>query len=342
MKILLDHSCPFFLAHGGVQVQIEQTKAALEQIGVEVEYLRWWDDRQEADLIHTIGRPSGHFVQLAHQKGMAVVAAELMGGLSVRPPLSHALHRAGVALARRWLPPLVSHKMGWSAFQTVDAFVSLTAWEAHLLHYVFGVPKERITVIPNGVESVFFESDPAARGEWLVCTSTVRDIKRTLELAEAAILAQTPVWIIGRPYAEDDPYYRAFLDVVRGSNGLVRYEGPVSDRVQLAAIYRQARGFVLLSQYESLSLSALEAAACECPLLLSDLAWARTSFADHARYCPVTPNRKTTAQALRAFYDAAPTLPPPPRPASWRDVALQLSTIYETAVARRKAAAQTA
>ena len=41
--------------------------------------------------------------------------------------------------------------------------------------------------------------------------------------------------------------------------------------------YREARGFVLLSAMESLSLSALEAAACECPLFLSDLPWARSS-----------------------------------------------------------------
>jgi len=46
MKILIDHQLPFLLAHGGLQIQIEQTKSAMEEAGLEVEYLRWWDDTQ--------------------------------------------------------------------------------------------------------------------------------------------------------------------------------------------------------------------------------------------------------------------------------------------------------
>jgi hypothetical protein len=38
MKILFDHRLPFSFAHGGAQIQIHQTKATLEKIGVQVEY----------------------------------------------------------------------------------------------------------------------------------------------------------------------------------------------------------------------------------------------------------------------------------------------------------------
>ena len=33
MKVLFDHPNPFMLAHGGFQIQIEQTKKAPERIG---------------------------------------------------------------------------------------------------------------------------------------------------------------------------------------------------------------------------------------------------------------------------------------------------------------------
>jgi hypothetical protein len=36
------------LAHGGGEVQIEQITAALKQLGVEAEPLRWWDANQTA------------------------------------------------------------------------------------------------------------------------------------------------------------------------------------------------------------------------------------------------------------------------------------------------------
>ena len=84
MKVLIDHPNPFALAHGGLQVQIEQTKRGLEQIGVEVEWLRWWDDAQSADIIHYFGRPTGTYVRFAQAKGKKVVIAELLTGLGSR------------------------------------------------------------------------------------------------------------------------------------------------------------------------------------------------------------------------------------------------------------------
>jgi glycosyltransferase involved in cell wall biosynthesis len=196
------------------------------------------------------------------------------------------------------------------------------------MHYLFGVSKGRIYVVPNGVEEVFLDSPKAARGRWLVCTATITSRKCVLELAQAAVCSQTPVWIIGKPYSESDPYAQSFFALARRYPQILRYEGAIADRTGLAQIYREARGFVLLSSMESLSLSALEAAACECPLLLSDLPWARSTFGDAAWYCPVvSPER--TAIFLRKFYDAAPSLNPPPKPAAWSDVARQLKAIYE-------------
>src|SRR6185312_16771329 len=133
----------------------------------------------------------------------------------------------------------------------------------------------------------------------------ITERKRVLELAQAAALAKTPVWILGKPYAESDPYARRFLAFARQNPQTVRYEGAISDRTQLARIYREARGFVLLSTMETLSLSSSEAAACECPLLLSDLPWARTTYKEHALYCPITSISRTAA-CLRQFYDLAP------------------------------------
>jgi glycosyltransferase involved in cell wall biosynthesis len=110
----------------------------------------------------------------------------------------------------------------------------------------------------------------------------------------------------------------------------LRYEGPIQDRAKLARVYREARGFVLLSAMESLSLSALEAAACECPLLLSRLPWATTVFRESACYCPITSSAGRTAGYLRQFYDAAPVRKPPPRPLTWLEVGQQLKRLYET------------
>lgn len=330
MKVLFDHPNPFLLAHGGFQIQIEQTKCALEEMGIKVEWLRWWDQSQSGDIIHYFGRPSSAYIDFAHRKVIKVVMSELLTGLGSRSTLQRLFQKGLTTLSRKLLPSSFTAKLAWESYRKADAVVALTTWEKQLMVEMFNAPPDRVRVIPNGVEEVFFPSStshpPFPRSDHLICTATITERKNVLELAEAATLAKTPLWIIGTPYSESDPYYLRFLKTVKESNGLVRFEGGISDRQRMAAIYRSARGFVLLSTMESLSLSALEAAASGCPLLLSDLPWARSSFADHAHFCPDSSLRGMTI-ALREFYDMARHASPL-TPARWKDVASSLRDLY--------------
>jgi glycosyltransferase involved in cell wall biosynthesis len=331
VRVLFDHPDPFALAHGGFQIQIEQTRLALIQAGVEVEFLQWWNPRQQGDLIHFFGRPKADYIKLAHDVGCKVVIGDLLGATGARSRGQLALQRLCTNLFRKFMPPMFTTRMGWDSYRLADACIALTPWEAHLMQYLFGAPRERLHVVPLGVEEVFLNQAPAARGQWLVCAATIRDIKRVLELAEAAILAQTPVWIIGKPYSDSDPYARSFFALCKQHPQTLRYEGPIQDRAKLAEAYRAARGFVLLSAFETRSIAAEEAAACGCPLLLSDLPWARSVFGAAASYCPLG-GAAATARLLRAFYDHAPTLPAPPKPKSWPMVGRQLNEIYRMAL----------
>jgi len=230
-------------------------------------------------------------------------------------------------LARVILPREFTARLAWDAFKKADACIALTGWEAHLMKRIFSAPREKVHVIPNGVEEVFLQSTPAKRGPWLVCTATITPVKRVVELAQAAAAADTQIWVIGKPYSETDPYARAFLQLARRHSQVIRYEGPIYDRAKLAQVYRESRGFVLLSRWETLSLSALEAAACACPILVSDRPWARSVFGERAVYCPLA-TTTVTARVLRQFYEDAPNLIPPPPPRSWQQVAEELKAVY--------------
>jgi glycosyltransferase involved in cell wall biosynthesis len=323
---------PFLLAHGGAQIQIEQTQTALNAIGVQAEPLRWWDANQQGDLIHFFGRPSAIQIRLAHKKGMKVVIAELLTAQGSRKPAQLRLQKLISRAVESVAPSSFTAAFNWDSYRNADGMVANTAWEKHLMEYLFDANPARTYVVPNGVEEVFFTSPTTTRGEWLVCTTTITERKRVLELAQAAVAARTPVWIIGRPYAEDEPHAQQFFALARQYHQFIRYEGGISDRIRLAEIYRAARGFVLLSAMETRSLSAEEAAACECPLLLSDLPWAHSTFGATATYCPVA-NTTVTATALRKFHDAAPGLPRPNKPATWQEVARQFKSVFERVLA---------
>ena len=328
MKVLFYHLTPFAFAHGGLQIQIAQTREALLRIGVDVEFFRWYDDIQPCDILHFFGRIPTPLLVLARGKGIKVVLSDLLGGPSERSTGELWLQRTLIRSLKKTLPASRLSMLDWEGYKLADACVALNPVEAHLMSYLFEAPPKNVHVVPNGVEEVFLKSAPAARGKWLVCTATITPRKRVVELAKAAIIAKTPLWILGKAYADSDPYSQEFLRLAHQQPEFVRYNGEVSDREELARIYRQARGFVLLSRWESLSLSALEAAACECALLLSDLPWARSAFGERASYCPISPPARM-AQFLRQFYNAAPELKPPALPPAWTDIAQQLKRVYE-------------
>ncbi len=330
MKILIHCNLPFALAHGGQQVQIEQTLSALQAIGLEAEPLRWWDDGQRADVIHYFGRMSAEQIEFAHEKGIKVVMGELLTGAGSRSPMQLRLQKLISRAVAATAPPTFVAAFNWESYRLADAVIAMTPWQQHLMHYLFGARPEKIFIVPNGVEEIFLESPPAERGPWLVCTATITPRKRVWELAQAAVRAQTPLQVIGQAYSNSDPYARQFRALAEANPKWIRADGPAfSDRAGLAKIYRAARGFVLLSAMETRSLAAEEAAACECPLLLSDLPWARSTFGQQAQYCPLTPSVEPTAQALRRFYDQAPSLPLPPKPPTWKEIGCQLKKIYE-------------
>jgi glycosyltransferase involved in cell wall biosynthesis len=195
-----------------------------------------------------------------------------------------------------------------------------------LLYLFFSYKKMDMIIFPYN--DMFSSEIQNSKSRYLVCTATITERKRVVELAEAAIIAQVPVWIIGEPYSKKDRYYEKFLSVVRAAGEMVRYEGGISSREEMASIYQNASGFVLLSSMESLSLSALEAAAGGCALLLADLPWARFSFGSQATYSRLG-SKEEEAGNLKNFYHRIDEAPKPHEPCRWEDVGKQLCRIYE-------------
>ncbi len=332
MKVLFDANLPFALAHGGAQIQIEQTRKGLEEAGVEVEWLRWWDEEQKADVIHFFYRPHPALLRMAGKKGVKTVFCELLTGLGSRSARVRWAQKVIMEISKRGLPGGFIERLCWNAYQIADGCIANTSWEKRLMVEMFSAKPEKVHVVPNGVEDIFFRNSNLKiqnpKSKYLVCTATITERKRVVELAEAAIIAQVPVWIIGEPYSKEDLYYLKFMEVVHGSNGLIRYEGGIRDRGEMAKIYEEALGFVLLSAMETRSLSAEEAAAGGCPLLLAELPWARASFGSRATYSPLG-SREREARKLKEFYHGIGKAPRPPVPCRWGDVGKQLSRIYE-------------
>ena len=330
MKVLIDCHHPFALAHGGMQVQIEQTLAALTALGVSIEPLRWWDDQQRGDILHQFGPTPVDTIQLAHRQGMKVVMTLLLSQTCNRSRTQLRLRRLMIGGIRRLPNSLGAGRSSvWASCQASDHIIVGLEAEGRVVVENYRIPPAKVSTVPLGLSESFLKVPPATReGGYLISVGTIAPVKRSLELARLARKTEVPVLFVGKPFEPDNAFWREFSSLVDGR--WVRHQPHVSSEPELIRLYRAARGFVLMSQYENWSFVAHEAAACGLPLLLLDLPWSRERFGAQANYFPKSRKETSCAAALKAFHEKAATLPAPRVELhSWLAVAQRLKQIYE-------------
>ena len=125
MKVLVNCTLPFALAHGGQAIQIQRTIAALNDIGVDAQPLRWWDEHQTGDLIHYFGRMPVDQIEFAHQKKMKVIMAELLTAQGSQNNLQRGVRRVFRWGAENLAPRQFAASFGWEPYRKADAFIAL-------------------------------------------------------------------------------------------------------------------------------------------------------------------------------------------------------------------------
>ena len=330
MKVIFSQTLPFFLAHGGTQTFTERLMDELCGLGVEVEPERWWDEEQRGDILHFINRPAASVnVHLAKQKGYATIMTEFLDQPSSRPGLHLFAQHIMVKLGRAFAAGLTG-RLAWDAYRELDAMVYAAPHEWETAKYLFNAEPSRGHVIPHGLDEAALDQlgKPDRENDYLVSVATIAPRKNTNLLARAARSARVPILFLGKAYCETDRYFNEFKGLI--DDQYVRYQGFVSDEEKCEYL-RKARGFALLSQFESGCIAVYEAAAAGLPLFLPDLPWARHGYPAGANI-KFVPLRKpdVVGRALSTFYDSAHRSATKTFAVlSWRDVAHRYLDIYK-------------
>ncbi|MCX7014755.1 MAG: glycosyltransferase family 1 protein, partial [Candidatus Sumerlaeota bacterium] len=162
-----------------------------------------------------------------------------------------------------------------------------------------GLPEENITVAQHGVDHSLFvpPKEPVAGGEpFLFHVSQFQPVKNLERIVEAyALLPES-----SRPALRlIAPGFQPRSAV----KGLTCYEEPVSDE-ELVRLYQTATGFVFPSLHEGFGMPMLEAMACGCPVITSNV----TSCPEIAGDAALLVNPRSVeeiAQAMRRMTDDA-------------------------------------
>jgi len=338
MRILIDHHEPFLLAHGGLQIQIEQTHDALLRLGHDVENLKWWDNSQKAQVVHFFGLPPLHYVERAQGKGIRVVITHLLTDTCNRSK-PHLFLQSLVTRFLLGFPPAGGYcsRMGWLSLRQADAVIVGLKIEKEIMESVWGVSPARLHRVPLGIHEAFVKNplqntlhlckSKVPETEFLITVGTIAQRKYSLEIAKLAIEAQVPVLFVGQPLSEKEAYWKSFKQL--SETDFVWHISHTDDPQELASYYRAAKGFVHFSDGENWCLAAHEAAACGLPLLLRDQPWSRERFGTASRYWS---NDEIAAHDLLRFFKEASMKSSDFLPVTWQDSAIHLAGLYESLV----------
>jgi len=173
-----------------------------------------------------------------------------------------------------------------------DKLIAATPAEQTQLEWLYGADRDRIAVVPPGVDTRHFHPMPmraardrlgVAHGDWMVLfVGRIERLKGvdTLIRAIALLAHECPTWvekmcvaIIGGDAATNENVELERLKRMReelGLSDLITFLG-ARDQDQLRHYYNAASFVVMPSRYESFGMVALEAMACGRPVIASEV-----------------------------------------------------------------------
>ena len=283
---------------GGGEVQMLALARALPRAGVRARLWRPWEERLEGiDCLHLFGSLPEHLplVEAARRHQVPVVLSTIAWfdlGSYWREPGPVVRRLAGCArfAARAACPRLPSWRR--RLYQAVDLLMPNSQAEAEQLIRYFGVPAERIHVVPNGADARFARPDPGpflrrfGIRDFVLSVGRIEPRKNQLALVRAMRGTGAAVVVVG----DAVPGYESYEQRCRREAGdevlfvgRLDHDGPL-----LAGAYAACGCLALTSWFETPGLVALEAGTSGVPLVLPQGGSAREYFGPMATY--VKPN----------------------------------------------------
>lgn len=225
--------------------------------------------------------------------------------VSLAAPLVVTIHDVSFSRHPEWFRPREGMRRRWLTRHVARrAKVVLTdsQFSAGEIEALYGIPAERITVIPVGVTSRA-TNVPVPREPLVLYAGSIFNRRNLPDLLAAftrvvRVVPDAKLTVIG-----DDrtwpPQPLASLAASHGIQSAVEFRHYVTDE-ELASLYARASAFAFLSSYEGFGLTPLEALAAGVPIVVADTPVAREVYGDAAAFVPLH-DVDATAAALSGF-----------------------------------------
>ncbi|HET9593136.1 MAG TPA: glycosyltransferase [Solirubrobacterales bacterium] len=331
------------MAAAGVHVEVictdPEAGEATEQTheGVRIRTLRAWPRGRDWHFAPGIWRAMGaEKWDLVHIQSYHTLVAPLamLRALSLRVPYVVTFHGGGHSLEHRNRARGLQMRLLRPLLRRAARLVAIARFEIEQYGAALGVPPERFVFIPNGTDLSFSDGDIAAAEPPVPMLASIGRLERykghhrVLE-AFPLVLAQRPearLLIVGKgPYEEE--LRRRVQELGLGESVEVT-SVPPGDPRGMAALLGRVSLVVLMSEFESHPLVALEAAAARRRLLVAD-AGGLSEIAEDG-FGRAIPLDSTPEQIAVAALEELEKPPPETSPSltSWDECAAALLALY--------------
>lgn len=284
--------------NGGVRMQSRQTAAHLESMGVKVTLYNPWEsyDLDKFDLAHLFiaGLETSGIAEHISDSACKLVVSPVFytqkSATTIKRYLS--IESIGRKLFNGFISDLSIKKR---VCRLADLILPNTEAEAHLIQEGFRVKKNKLRVIPNGVDLRFADADPTlfqskypVRNFALFVGNASSPRKNLLPLLKQLRPDDPPFVIIG--HLSNSNYSRSCREIIEASENIHHLGEFENSDPMLASAYAAADLFILPSIFETPGISAMEAALAGSEIAITEVGGTKEVFGNHAIY--INPQKK--------------------------------------------------
>lgn len=316
---------------GGISMRIRKLYnefTAFPEIKVHL-FNKWTDKLSDCDILHVFKITLDSYAQICFAKkiGKKVVVSSVVaqeGYSKIRMSL----------LLNKIFPVHNTHSILRECLRQADAIIAQTEQEKRFIITIYNISKEKILVIPNGVEEKIKDCyNPEIKKDLILNVGRFDSNKNQLTLIKALKNTQIPCYFIGGEAIEESEYYNQCKKIAERCKNLFFCGWLPNTSKECLDLYARAKVVVLISRKEIFGNSLIEGAACGANLVVtSALPTEEWGFNENCIKVKNVRNIKEVRDAvMKAFEmpiseelrDIASLI------FSWRDVAKRYVTLYK-------------
>ena len=279
MKIRVVPFAPHSLCFGGFEVQMLSAMNAARTVGANVSPLDFWSLDQDFDTLHIWGFDHIHseLVAWAAKRRKQVVLSALLPYPSLYAATRYRISSLiGPAKFRRQI------------LKNLSVLTVVNEQQAKYAETILSFPKDKIRVIPNIVDNIFFEQAKlhetfqSSEKNRVICTGSICSRKNQLNLVLACKHIDIPVLLVGGVLPGEEEYAARVKKELDNYPAGSWIEHLTPNSSELVATYKSSSIFALPSLEETQPISVLEAASTNLPILLADRPYAHQKIYESA------------------------------------------------------------